>query len=162
MVVSSSTEASEKHDTPHYTSRPGGYASIADLRAERVVAAAAFAVQSLRSDDFVNSMHYSFLSKLKEEEEKDDMTITVVQGSQQVVAGMNYQLTLVLSDSTRQGDEIIGAFVVTVYDKFGSLSLTNWGREVPLTEAKSLLENVNQFGEASKVAEEENVGDRRV
>jgi hypothetical protein len=139
----------------HYTSRPGGYAPIADLRAERVVAAAAFAVQSLRRGDDTATPpppppDYSFSSQLsKEAEEKEE--ITIVQGSQQVVAGMNYQLTLVLSTT----DEIIGAFVVTVYDKFGSLSVTHWGRELTLTEAKSLLEqqNANRLKETPMVEE---------
>jgi hypothetical protein len=149
----------------HYTSRPGGYAPIPDLRADRIAGVASWAVQSLRSADTaasVNAAHYSFVSQLPTND--NELTIAVVQGSQQVVAGMNYQLTLVLS-STESQDDILGAFVVTVYDKFGSLSVTNWGREVPLSEAKSLLENASRFGEAETVeyeVPEEDLGARRV
>jgi hypothetical protein len=149
----------------HFTSRPGGYAPIADLRAARIVQVAAFAVQSLRSAETAASLNrYAFVSKLPADD--NDVTITVVQGSQQVVAGMNYQLTLVLSSAlSGEGDSPIGAFVVTVYDKFGSLSVTNWGREVPPSEAKSLLENASRFGEAETVdyqVPEEDLGARRV
>lgn len=150
----------------HYTSRPGGYAPIADLRSERIGQVAAFAVQSLRSDEtdaVVNAAHYSFISQLPTND--DELTIAVVQGSQQVVAGMNYQLTLVLSATSDKDATILGAFVVTIYDKFGSLSLTKWGPEVPLQEAKSLLENASRFGEAATAeyeVPEEDLGARRL
>lgn len=152
----------------HFTSRPGGYAAIPDLRAERLQQVASYAVESLRSSDTAASVNavarYSFISQLPTDD--SDLTITVVQGSQQVVAGMNYQLTVVLSSKSSHSDGILGGFVVTVYDKFGSLSVTSWGREVPSSEAKSLLENSSRFGEEAETAEyevpEEDLGARRV
>mmetsp|Transcript_14726 Transcript_14726/g.19581 ORF Transcript_14726/g.19581 Transcript_14726/m.19581 type:complete len:86 (+) Transcript_14726:54-311(+) len=49
-----------------------------------------------------------------------------------VVAGMNYKLTLGMI----QGENCLGVFKVTVYDRFGDMSVTNWGDEVSCEEIR--------------------------
>ena len=66
----------------------------------------------------------------------DDSRLEIVQASQQVVAGMNYKLTIALFD----GDgNCQGAFKCTVYNHFGDLSVTTWGDEVSCEEANALI-----------------------
>ena len=43
----------------------------------------------------------------------------------QIVAGRNYKLTIEVAND----DGCVGAFDVTIYDHFGELSVTHWGRE---------------------------------
>jgi hypothetical protein len=75
------------------------------------------------------------------------------------VAGMNYRLLLLLvaTDETSSSSEqeqpalgsCVGAFTVTVYDRFGNLEVTSWGEEVECSKAKALLENNQAFFESS-------------
>jgi hypothetical protein len=58
----------------------------------------------------------------------------VIQASQQVVAGMNFRLTILAADD--QG-ACLGAFTATVYNRFGDLSVTTWGTEYSCAEAKT-------------------------
>jgi hypothetical protein len=156
---------------------PGGYAPIPNLQGDRVQAAALFAVKTLlmlqensSGEDASTATaaqknpHFSFAAQLTE-----NLRVTVARGSRQVVAGMNYDLVVVLSQptfmedhaksartasSTANGDAsgvaIVGAFEVTIYDRFGDLSVTKWGQEFSLSDAKALLENENASADDSE------------
>ena len=65
-------------------------------------------------------------------------TARVIQASQQVVAGMNFQLTLLVQSSSDQ--DCMGAFTATVYNRFGDLSVTDWREELTCGQAKILME----------------------
>jgi hypothetical protein len=78
------------------------------------------------------------------------ITATVVIGRQQVVAGMNYQLTIIFSSTskTNNSDNSIimgGISDIVIYDQFGtSISVTEWGTELTsLQEMASLLYDSN-------------------
>ena len=65
-------------------------------------------------------------------------TFDIIKASQQVVAGMNYDLTLMLL----LNDECQGGFRVIVYDQFGSLSVTEWGEEYTPDEAETMMKEM--------------------
>jgi hypothetical protein len=99
--------------------------------------------------------------------------VIVVLGNQQVVAGMNYHLTMVVvvtrrndnnenetdtnqtntSSSSSSSEHIrarqpevatqvvVGGFDVVVYDQFGTLSITRWGKELSIQKAQELWTN---------------------
>ena len=110
-------------------SRPlmGGY-SPAQVADDGVVEAAAFATKALSE---AQPNNYTFLSSV------DGARVVVLKASTQVVAGMNYKLTIGLMD---ENGECQGAFKCTVYNRFGELSVTTWDDEVTCEEAKSLME----------------------
>jgi hypothetical protein len=99
----------------------GGY-SPADPGSTQVVNAANFAVSSL--DEAVPP--YSFESDVSS---GTGYTVIVTQAWQQVVAGVNYRMNILIVDDT--SGECIGSFTATVYDQFGTLSVTEWGDESP-------------------------------
>jgi hypothetical protein len=108
---------------------PGGFQD-ADIQDARVVAAAGYSRQAL-----VNENKYSFLSSSSIS--SGSMKVVVLNASQQVVAGMNYKLTLGLLDSN--SGQCIGGFKCTVYDHFGDLSVTKWGDEVSCDEVMGMI-----------------------
>jgi hypothetical protein len=167
----------------------GGYMPIQDLRTnDRVPLIAQFVIEQILLQEQQQQQQqstldtqngnnngqlpqYSFLSKIKNDASM--MSTTVVQGSQQVVAGMNYQLTIVLSTTTESVNDtdtntntknnissidIIGAFIVTVYDQFGQLSITNYGKELSYKDAKVLFENYNHFHDEDEDEDEDEDG----
>jgi hypothetical protein len=69
-------------------------------------------------------------------------SLEVVEAYQQVVAGMNYRLLLLLQDDSSQA--AVGAFTVTVYDQFGIFADTTWGDEVSVEEALSIMQGSGQ------------------
>ena len=113
----------------------GGYAD-ANISEERVVDAAQFAVSALAQ------------KQLEEEDEEggdgerttytfnairaDEVNLVVLEAQKQVVAGMNYRLTIGVTD--RASGECLGGFKCIVYDRFGDLSLSIWGKEVECGE----------------------------
>ena len=114
---------------------PGGYA-LAQIDSPQVVMAASFAVSSL------SEAPYSFASNVSAEA---GYVVKVAKAWQQVVAGMNFRLVVVVENAT---GECIGSFSVSVYDRFGSLSVTKWGKEVGCAQAEGLLETQgSSFGE---------------
>jgi hypothetical protein len=115
---------------------PGGFRD-ADIQDTRVIAAAAFSRQAL-----VNENPYSFLSSASIS--SGSMKVVVLNASQQVVAGMNYKLTLGLLDSN--SGQCIGGFKCTVYDHFGDLSVTNWGDEVSCDEVMGMIKVKEEQG----------------
>jgi hypothetical protein len=106
---------------------PGGYA-LAQIDSPQVVTAASFAVSSL------SEAPYSFASNVSAEA---GYIVKVAKAWQQVVAGMNFRLVIIIENAT---GECIGAFTATVYDRFGDLTVTKWGKEVECAQAKNLLE----------------------
>lgn len=73
-------------------------------------------------------------------------TAKVIQASQQVVAGMNFQLTLLVQSSSSSGCDCLGAFTATVYNRFGELSVTEWKEELTCSQAKLLMEETQARG----------------
>eukprot|EP00523_Entomoneis_sp_CCMP467_P001160 CAMPEP_0168748022 /NCGR_PEP_ID=MMETSP0724-20121128/15960_1 /TAXON_ID=265536 /ORGANISM="Amphiprora sp., Strain CCMP467" /LENGTH=173 /DNA_ID=CAMNT_0008795835 /DNA_START=194 /DNA_END=715 /DNA_ORIENTATION=+ len=95
--------------------------------------------------------NYSFLlSSASSQTDEVPLDHRIVGAQQQVVAGMNYQLTIVVvvakSHAQENDDEQadvanatvpLGGFTVTVYDRFGTTrSVTHWGPELSLDEAR--------------------------
>jgi hypothetical protein len=121
----------------------GGYGEILDLNDERVRNVATFAVTELQQNA---ADLYSFVLP-------SEFTIQIAKGYRQVVAGMNYKLIVVITRSDAGAlplaDNIVGSFGVTVYDKFGELSVTKWGKELSVERAMQMLQNRDKFGEAS-------------
>lgn len=121
----------------------GGYGEIPDLNEERVQNAATFAVTELqRQQPELYSFHIP-----------SEFKILIAKGYRQVVAGMNYKLIIVITKSEGEtiplADNIVGSFGVTVYDKFGELSVTNWGNELSIDRAMQLILNRDKFGQVS-------------
>ena len=112
----------------------GGYAPIPDLKEKHVLRAAQFALSKVDSQ-----ASYSF-------QVPQDAELTVVDGYRQVVAGMNYQLVLVVT--TTKDKEFVGAFEVTVYDHFGDLTTTKWGSEKSREEAMIMMDNLKESGQS--------------
>ena len=111
----------------------GSYRPIPDLETDvRAQSVAEFAVSSLADA----TRTYSFAGSLASSG-SSDIKFKLVKGSRQVVAGMNYRLFIMLQD-TASGD-CLGAFAVEVYDRFGSLSVTNWGKEISCNDAEAML-----------------------
>lgn len=121
----------------------------------RVAVVAEFAVQTLlgnnnpqkpssSTEDQVKPAslpHYSFLDVVTSSQDK--LQVQVVKAYTQVVAGLNYRLVLLLAvDKT-----CIGAFTVQIYDHFGDLTVTHWGKELTCDDAKDLLKSESGFYE---------------
>lgn len=60
----------------------------------------------------------------------------------EVVAGMNYEMTI----KVNIGEMCLGAFEVTVWDQFGDLQVTKWGKEIT---CKDISEESKQEDEES-------------
>ena len=85
------------------------------------------------------SSRYSFLhATTTTKPASSPANAVVIQASQQVVAGMNFQLTLLVQSSSDQ--ECMGAFTATVYNRFGDLSVTDWREELTCAQAKIIIE----------------------
>jgi hypothetical protein len=148
---------------------PGGYFPVSDIRSnEHVQNAAQFAFRALLLQQSLQQdlPNYSFMSELNGRM-NSDLSMTVVRGKQQVVAGMNYILTVVLlmssstsasSTTNSRSDDVLGAFDVTVYDQFGQLSVTGWGSEISHNDALSLLNNFDHFDEKDANSDDDEKG----
>jgi hypothetical protein len=125
----------------------GGYTPV-DVQDEQVQAVAQFAVQALA----FSQAPYSFsLTSSKHHDYKPK----VVSASQQVVAGMNYRLTIICQDSK---GKCVGAFSTVVYNQFGAMSVTTWGDELSCHEAELITAieiESNEFGETGESLESE-------
>lgn len=55
------------------------------------------------------------------------------------MAGRNYKLTIEIADQ----DKCVGVFDVVIYDHFGELSVTNWGREHECGDLNELKVSMN-------------------
>lgn len=127
-------ERSQEEDI-HQISSPvvGGY-KAAKVDNPAVLGAADFAVETLSS------------SNLSFAESEASLRPRVLQAAQQVVAGMNYKLTIMLETAKDSKPLCVGAFDVTIYDHFGDLSVTNWGEEYSCSAAFHFLEGTEEEG----------------
>jgi len=104
--------------------------------------AALFAVQELKH---AKADSYSFVEKLPvvdghvstSDNDDDSFQTVVLQSQQQVVAGINYRMTI----GIMEGPECVGAFKCVVYDRFGDMTVTKWGEEVSCEEAVAMMKN---------------------
>uniref|UniRef100_A0A7S0AHZ9 Cystatin domain-containing protein n=1 Tax=Minutocellus polymorphus TaxID=265543 RepID=A0A7S0AHZ9_9STRA len=138
LVTEPSHESKTTEVVPQHQRRNmvGGYADAA-ISEERVVDAAKFAVSALAQKQ-----------RLEEEEEgggertytfnaaaairADEVNVVVLEAQKQVVAGMNYRLTIGLTDRT--SGECLGGFKCIVYDRFGEMQVSLWGNQVECGE----------------------------
>lgn len=125
-------------EDPHPVARHalGGYSPIDTEDSEvveRVQLVATFAVGRITEEN----PSYSFQGAIPDE--NTGLTYKVLRASQQVVAGMNYKMTIAVLNAEGQ---CVGAFKCTVYDRFGDLQVTNWGDEVSCAEATAMLKEV--------------------
>ena len=114
----------------------GGYAD-ADIAEERVVDAAKFAVSALADkqqleqeggDDGDRTYTFDVAAAIR----ADEVNVIVLEAQKQVVAGMNYRMTIGLTDKT--SGECLGGFKCVVYDRFGDMKVSIWGKEVECGE----------------------------
>lgn len=113
----------------------GGWAN-SDRDDQMVVEAAEFLFKSLLEE---RPEQYSFLKEFESDTTTPSQTsMKILQASQQVVAGMNFQLTLMIT-SAPDGD-CLGALTAIVYNRFGEMSVTDWKEELSCAEAKIMLE----------------------
>jgi hypothetical protein len=112
----------------------GGYAPVEDLQDPSVLEAAAFALTKASSSSSSHHSEYSFdLSSSSSE------NTIVIAASQQVVAGLNLKLIIMIQSTNTKDCQ--GAFLVTIYNHFGTMEVTEWGREYTCAEAKIILES---------------------
>ena len=109
----------------------GGYAD-ADISEERVVDAAQFAVSALAQKQLEEEKGDGERTYTFNAIRADEVNLVVLEAQKQVVAGMNYRLTIGVTD--RASGECLGGFKCIVYDRFGDLSLSIWGKEVECGE----------------------------
>jgi hypothetical protein len=117
----------------------GGYkpVDVEDSQAmEQVQVAANFAVKRVIAG---GEPSYSFSPELSSlDDENDQQLITkVLRASMQVVAGMNYRMTIAI---LKPDGECVGAFKCVVYDRFGDLQVTSWGEETSCSEVTAMLQ----------------------
>ena len=114
----------------------GGYAD-ADIGEERVVDAAKFAVLALAEkqqleqeggDDGDRTYTFDAAAAIG----ADEVNVIVLEAQKQVVAGMNYRLSIGLTDKT--SGECLGGFKCIVYDRFGDMQISIWGQEIACGE----------------------------
>jgi hypothetical protein len=179
-----------QHQQHHPMVTVGGYSPIPDLSSNpRVQDISVYVLDTLMTDTKENTNRYSFQSEFVNNNNNSnnnnncnhtDPVVTwdviVVLGNQQVVAGMNYHLTMVVvvtrrndnnenetdtnqtnsSSSSSSSSEhirdrqpevatqvVVGGFDVVVYDQFGTLSITRWGKELSIPKAQELWTDYN-------------------
>ncbi|CAJ1948529.1 unnamed protein product [Cylindrotheca closterium] len=120
----------------------GGYGPISDLSDPMVANAAKFAILELfaiENDD----MPYEFMSSLQGDQQA--FVPRVVRGSEQVVAGLNLKLTLMVLEVVEpvSGESLCrGAMEVQIYLALDqSMEVTEWGDEFTCDQAQVLLED---------------------
>ena len=67
----------------------------------------------------------------------------------QVVAGLNVRLTVVIRDA-KKPHHCQGAFDVDIYNHFGTMSITKWGKEHTCAEAKKIKKNFKKLRKQKK------------
>ena len=117
----------------------GGYSQVENIQDNpQLLQAATFALKRLSQGD---GPAYSFVdslaANLSEEPNSPNSNIRIIRAFQQVVAGLNYRLVVALV----RDHDCFGAFAVTIYDHFGDLSITTWGKEIQCSRAMAALEN---------------------
>lgn len=100
----------------------GGYSPVNKLDDPMIVEAAGYVLQTLQSP---STSPYGFGTSAS--------SFQILHASQQVVAGLNIRLTLSFQDESL---DCVGACRVTVYNKFGVLSISQWNKELTCQEAE--------------------------
>lgn len=119
--------AQEQMETPI----AGGW-KASNLNDAMVLEAAEFcrsALQSQTLDMQQKAPNYSF-------EITPTSSVKVIRALQQVVAGLNFKLTIIVESS----GSCSGGFTATVYDRFGEKSLTEWGHELSCAEGQEIMD----------------------
>jgi hypothetical protein len=171
---SATDEQSTSHGRIMMSKMMGGYAPVPNVHAKRVQEIALYVLETLitmtttKDDKYIYSFQSQFMAdrstSAPHEEQSQFQSLPstswdaiVVAGNQQVVAGMNYQLKIVITSHKKSDDiqsrndcRILGAFDVIVYDQFGALSVTRWGSEISVQEAMELLKNCNSNDDTTK------------
>jgi hypothetical protein len=119
-TILSSSDRRRLNDPP----LAGGYSPIKKLDDPMIVEAAGYALQTLQSP---STSPYGFGTSAS--------SFQILEASQQVVAGLNIRLTLSFQDESL---DCVGACSVTVYNKFGVLSISQWNKELTCLEAEGL------------------------
>ena len=108
-----------------FVASAGGYSVIMDDNNHpRLQQAAEFALA-----EAMELQKYSFLTTLSTTSTSSSGTssslpaFTICQAYQQVVAGMNLRMVIMVQDTD---GSCLGAFATTIYDRFGELSVTDW------------------------------------
>ena len=122
----------------------GGYGPIPDLDDPMVANAAKFALLELFAMDekYSDTPPYAFMAPLKGDQQA--FVPQVVRGSEQVVAGLNLKLTMmVLEVDPASGESVCqGAMEVQVYLALDqSMEVTEWGDELTCDQAQVLFED---------------------
>ena len=133
LLVLTLLQYSTAQQTAHQMTEPAD----ADIGEERVVDAAKFAVLALAekqqleqegSDDGDRTYTFDAAAAI----EADGVNVIVLEAQKQVVAGMNYRLSIGLTDKT--SGECLGGFKCIVYDRFGNMQVRIWGQEIACGE----------------------------
>jgi hypothetical protein len=104
----------------------GGFQQVENVEDQPMIReAATFALQALQD---TSTSPYVFGTQAK--------SVKVIDAWQQVVQGLNFQLTL---EFLNEKDDCVGACNVQIYNQFGTLSVTNWNKEITCTEAKEMI-----------------------
>uniref|UniRef100_A0A7S2YG56 Uncharacterized protein n=1 Tax=Entomoneis paludosa TaxID=265537 RepID=A0A7S2YG56_9STRA len=84
----------------------------------------------------------------------------VVRVYEQVVAGLNLNLVLALQLESQEREQVplttencLGALAVSVYDHFGTLTVTKWAKPTTCDQALALLKSDDDFGEEGTLEE---------
>jgi hypothetical protein len=140
LSFSSTSATLDKPQLMQRRNMPGGYSPVQDLTDEGVQSSAAFAVSKLSEA----TESYSFLPQLQQSTESTSSPkMKVAKAYQQVVAGMNYRMVIMLEDP--QTGSCLGAFAATVYNRFGDLSVSKWSKEVSCEKARAMIESAEEF-----------------
>ena len=136
----------EKSLKPLPSKSLGSYTPVDDLRSSDLLDAAKYAIQELLLDsdpddgtigDDGDTVKYSFLPF------EDEYVPRILQASQQVVAGVNWNMTIMILLSEDQ-DVCIGAFGATIYNHFGDLAVKHFGKEVTCDVAYQMVEEQDE------------------
>jgi hypothetical protein len=110
------------HDKP----LAGGFQHVENVEEQPMIREAAiYALQALQDE---STSPYKFGAQSNR--------VEVIDAWQQVVQGLNFQLTLMLFNNE---NECVGACNVQIYNQFGTLSVTNWNKEITCEEAKEIM-----------------------
>mmetsp|Transcript_12052 Transcript_12052/g.18492 ORF Transcript_12052/g.18492 Transcript_12052/m.18492 type:complete len:145 (-) Transcript_12052:129-563(-) len=105
----------------------GGYHDANPID-ERIKEVSKFALMRLSDDETV-----PYNNRLRIVD-STQVGVSILKAQKQVVAGMNYRLTLEITE----GGECVGAFDVEIYDHFGDISISHWGKEYLCKEAAEM------------------------
>lgn len=130
-------EVDEKHN-PRQSRRmglAGGYGPADMSHDPYIDQAASLVLETLQQD---TAPRYDFGAKA--------VSYRIIKAEQQVVAGMNYRLTLLFGDQEEEtdddkaggGGDCVGACRVIVYNHFGGLSISEWSKELTCEEVLAM------------------------